>query len=117
MNLTFNTEQKAIDAERQIWINYVKSQFNINKNIIGTGNVEYDSLDGLTDNEISNLVVYGIIKNEISKNEGVTTSYVLIKKAYQSEKWYFEKPLEELMIGVVDYTEEEYSIEWQEPFD
>ena len=116
MFLTFTTEQYAIDAQRQIWINYVKAQFAIDKNMIGTGTVEYDSLDGLTDDEIAALKKYGIKNGEICKLCGLTTKYADIKKAYYLTKWYFSEPDPSLMKGVTDYKEEPFNPDWEPPY-
>jgi hypothetical protein len=113
MQLTFNIEQKAIDAKKQIWINYVKAKFQQNQSLVGTGTEEYSSLDGLNNNELNDLKVYGINpENKVYKNQGITTEYVLIGKAKDMDKWFFRKPDADLLADVVDYSEEVINMSW-----
>jgi len=112
MQLTFDTEKKANEAAKQAWIDYVKEKHVIDKRLVGTGEVEYDSLDGLSDDEIANLKVYSIKNGEIMKKSGLTTNYSTPRKADKLDKWYFKKPPSKLAKNIKDATEEELNDEW-----
>lgn len=115
MMLTCSTIAAIEAARKQAWINYVKIKHAEDKNLVGTGSVEYDSLGALSDDEIAALKIYGLKDNVIQKTSGLTTQYTAAQKAYNLEKWYIPKPSVELMNGIVDYTEEEFDLLWLDP--
>lgn len=115
MELTFNTEQKVNNAQKQIWVNYLEEVFAQNKSRVGTGITEYDFLDELSDKDKEELKVYGEKNGMIVKDYGLTLRYLSVRKAYNLDKWYFKKPGEKFMKNVTDYQEEEYNEDWEAP--
>lgn len=117
MQLTFTIEQLAIDANKRIWINCVRSAFAKDKQMVGTGTKEFDTLDDLTDDEIAALKVYGLKEGAICKLFGVTENYAQVKKAYEVEEWYFIEPELSLMTNVTGYQEKPFNPNWEPPID
>ena len=115
MQLTFIVEQSAIDAAKQIWINYVRAEFAKDKRMVGTGTQEFDTLDNLTDDEIAALKIYGLKHGEICKLCGLTEKYATPDKIYEVEKWYFTEPDLTLMTNVTGYQEEPFNPDWEPP--
>ena len=118
-HLTFTSESKAIAAQRQIWINEIKKRASEGENLVGTGEVHYTDLSGLTNEQISQLKIY----SKRNGNEDVdpsligTEGYAEVKKAFELDKWHIPKPSEDLMEGVVDYAIEPYDANWEEPWE
>ncbi len=117
MQLTFTTEQSAIDAQKQIWINCVRAAFAKDKRMVGTGTKEFDTLDDLTDDEIEALKIYGLNEGVICKLFGETERYSVIKKVYEVDERYFTEPDPSLMTNVTGYTEKPYDPNWEPPVD
>lgn len=115
MQLTFTTEKKRNDAQRQIWINCVRAAFAKDKAMVGTGTKEFDTLDDLTDDQIAALKIYGLKEGRICKVIGVTENYSMPKKAYEVEEWYFPEPDASLMTNVSGYTEKPFDPNWNSP--
>ncbi len=115
MQLTFTTEQLAINAAKRIWINCVCDAFAKDKAMVGTGTKEFDTLDGLTDDEIAALKIYGLKEGKICKLLGATERYVTPNKAYEVEEWYYPEPDVRLMTNVVGYTEKPFDPNWNPP--
>lgn len=115
MQLTFTTEQAGIKAQREIWINCVRSAFARDKEMVGTGTEEFDTLDNLTDDEIAALKIYGLKEGKICKLFGVTENYSIAKKAYEIEEWYFFEPDISLMTNVTGYEEKPFNPNWEPP--
>jgi hypothetical protein len=117
MQLTFNTEQKANDGQREIWINYIRAKFAEDKEMVGTGTEEFQTLDDLTDDQIAALKIYGYKDGTICKTHGVTLQYAQPTKAYELTLWFFTKPADALMTNVIDYTEQPLNPAWFPPAD
>ncbi len=115
MELTFDTEQKANECQKQIWVNYLEKVFTQNKSRVGTGITEYDFLDELSDKDKEELKVYGEKNGMIVKDYGLTLRYLSVRKAYNLDKWYFKKPDAKFMKNVINYQEEEFNENWVKP--
>ena len=86
MYLTFDTEEKALKAARQIDENY---NFPIYGRNAKTGEINFET--------------------------GVATTWCEIEKAFERDLWYFIKPPVEFMRGVEDFEEAEFNRDWLRP--
>jgi hypothetical protein len=86
MKLIFDTIEKANTALNQI---------NINKQY------PYDSINSKT--------------KEVCPDAQKVTSWDIVRKIYNQNLWYFEKPDIEFMTNVDGYTEQVFSYDWEEP--
>ena len=61
--------------------------------------------------------IYGVNAKtgKVDKTAQPTTAWANVDKAYKIEKWYFKKPAEDKMKGVINYAEEEYNPDWKPP--
>jgi len=115
--LTFDAEEKALAAQRRIWINRVRKRAAEGENLVGTGIVHYSDLSGLTDDRIAGLKIYSERNGRVDPSLNGTTMPTRIDKAHSLDKWHVPKPEEDLMDGVEDYAVEPYSVEWEAPFE
>ena len=112
---SFDTESDAYAGAKRRHINYIKDMFAQGKPIRNGGEFIITSLDGMTDEQISQLKVCALREDHVELATGLTTSFVTVIKAYDHEKWYFPKANGEYMTGVVNYTEMTLPEDWKPP--
>lgn len=112
--LVFDSEEKAIVAEKQIWINKVRAKCLEGANLVGDGSAHYSDLSGLTDNQIAQLTIYSGCNGDIDSSLTPTIKYANVKKAHQLSKWFFPQPEAEFMTEVTGHIVEEYNTDWEE---
>ncbi len=110
--LTCTTKTAMDSVLKQLWINYIKVKHAEDKNLVGNGTIEYDSLSDFTDDQIATLKIYGVKNGVIQKILGITTQYDNANKANNLDLWYIEEPPLELMTGVINYSIQSYNSEW-----
>lgn len=120
--LVFETEQDAINANNQMFFNWIKliADDNNGKICINAETKEEVLFNSLTFEEIISLPVFGYRASDNVRNyrDGFVLRCSIPKKAYNQEKWWIHKYLN-LMTNVENVFEEINDIpqEWLEPND
>lgn len=52
---------------------------------------------------------------EVNPDAPAAVTWCAVRKAYEQNLWYIEKPPEDKMTGVTDYMEQEFSDSWTDP--
>jgi len=116
--LAFDTQNAGDLAAKTAWINYVKSEFAKGTPVrtpLSEPPALIETLEGLTDDQIAELLICGYRDGVLQMETGLTSSYVKLIKAYEHENWYFHTIPAEYMTGIVDYTEMELPEDWKPP--
>lgn len=109
------TDEAAVQAAKdQVWLNYLNEIHSIEpakiKNDTG---IPYDEL---TREQLLSLKVKGEKDGHLVDQEGLTSAYLSVAKAWQIELWFCKKPADEsLLDGVTGYTEQPFDPGWIEP--
>lgn len=116
--ITFTTEQEALDAKNQIWINFIRDKASQGDGLVGLLNDPYTTkqVEALSDDKAKDLVIYGY-KNgkELVITEGFTTAWADYGKAFEQELCYMQKPDVKFMTGVTGHTEQDFNSDWLDP--
>lgn len=116
IRLTFSSEEVAIQALKQIWIDIVKDEVTNNKVLAKSETGQFfDDISSLDDFAIGSLKLCGHINGKFVFNNGTTTAFGEAQKCYNIEKWHIPKPPEKYMINLVSYAEEPYDTAWEFP--
>jgi len=112
--LSFNTENEALDAAKQAWIDIVKDAVNKGSMVINGGNPHTD-LSLLSDDQIADLKICGKKNETVEMSEGQTLRYATVRKAYNVDKWYFAKPDDQFLTNITGYTIQSLPDSWLPP--
>lgn len=113
--VTCATEADIIAAALRAWINFIKEKTPgdfLAKTPQGTF---VESVEGLTDQEIAQLVLCGKVDGEYVRDNGTTIAYTEYFKAYEIDLWWFPEPPSPIMAGMINYEIKPYDPAWQPP--
>ena len=94
--LIFNTEAAAVEAQDQLFFNQMLKIANENNGKIFTNDLQEVEFSSLTRQEVLDLRIFYCKGGEKVFDSGYVTQIVNVKKAFEIEKWFFEK------IGIQD---------------
>jgi len=109
--MVFTNEADALTAKKQIWKNYLISYVTLHPDLCANSVAEINSM---TNEEASNVVLYGYKHGVINTEEGFTTTFVDYTKKYLTDEWFLPYYVE-YSTGVVGYNIEESQVNWFEP--
>ena len=89
--LIFNTEASAIEAQDQLFFNEMLKIANENNGKIFTNDLEEVEFSSLTRQEVLDLRIFYCKDGQKVFESGYVTQIVNVKKAFEIEKWFFEK--------------------------
>ena len=116
--MSFNSESDALETAKRAWILYVKDMFDKGKPIRNGGDI-LTTLGGLSDDDISKLMVCGYRGEDVQKDEGLTLSYIIIHKAHKTDdgtdKWYCGMIPDEYLVGSSGYKRMVLPDNWKHP--
>jgi hypothetical protein len=94
--LIFNTEASAIEAQDQLFFNEMLKIANENNGKLFTNDLEEVEFSSLTRQEVLELRIFYCKEGQKVFDSGYVTQIVNVKKAFDLNKWFFEK------IGIQD---------------
>lgn len=117
MFLTFTTENYALVAQAQIWVNMVRDKSTEGDGLVGLPNDPYTTTQvaALSDSEVESLVIYGYKQGKIDITDGFTTKWADYSKAWELVLWYMAEPDIRFMTSVSNYEEHPFDPNWEEP--
>jgi len=114
--LVFDTLDKALENAKKCWVSIVKDTV-----LKGVETVRddaentYDNLSGYSDDFTASLKICGKRKGEVEFDKNLTLLYSSINKAHEEDKWYFRKPPDEYITGLIDYVIMDLPESWIPP--
>ncbi len=108
--LVYTSEALATQDADQLFINKVEAVAGEHNGYILDENLNEVPISELTDEQKCCLQIYGYREGQRNYNSGFTTAIVKPTKAYNQDKWYFQKPANISLTGVDNYSEEISSI-------
>ena len=115
--VTYQTEEDGQIGALKNWENFVKEQVPLGIEAKKSDGTIIDSLAGLTDSEIAELKLCGKLEGKLVTDNGTTIAYTRVFKAHELDLWFYIKPPDKYMIGVVNYIVMPYDPAWGPPDD
>ena len=112
---TYETEETAIAGALRNWINFVKEQVPAGLPAKKSDGEIITTLDGLSDEQIGELKLVGMIEGTLITDNGTTIAYTAILKANDLELWYYILPPDRYMLGVLDCVIQPFNPDWGAP--
>ena len=119
--LVFSNETDCKNALNKIWCNYLLAYASDTEKLVcDQQEVAYylNQIQSYTEAQLVTMSALGKIKGIIQKHSGKTLAYAKLESSYSDpSEFFFLKPNDSLMTGVVNYVIEPFNPEWYPPIE
>lgn len=109
-----DNENDLIEIQKQVWIKILRDKVNA-EHPARLGAIFYDDLSGIIDDTVALLRYCGSLEGATVTDNGTTTAFSEVMKAYDLSIWYMFKPADIYLEGLAGYTVETVPLAWIPP--